>query len=480
MEAMQQSEPTWSRKNANAEMSAMYNAEIQRGDNYYHGTLANTRKARLAAAENNDLDSQLAIDDNYFRLMNMGFQRRLALDKGASASSSENVLRASAMRTAAAFDVGRSRAEQLKALKDERTKERSGLIRYVPQRFHKYLDFLATLKKEPSVRERNRAYFLGAFFSFVVVLNASARSSFMYCVVGNLALMSALLSRGQPALDQKPGMPRRQPASWSGQSFRTAVAIQVLSSLPVTLAVLLLSKVLPIPGNISGKLAMSAGLASAAFNTVRFEVFETKAQAGSRWKTFMAASTAVDEEQLQSQIDEHRETDMYDFDYDPQIDDYPVQPKYLDELEPKEPGGSGEVDEEAQQAQYEEWMVERINSRKAPVEDVAPETPWVGGKAGMYIEKVPKWLGEAYERNVLNANQWRGKPTVHQKDYSEFEDIAGPVGFRDKRPDWLDMFGTGVWEEKTQQSRKAARAFGTYRKCMHKIDKDVVLLKCDE
>jgi len=476
MGAMQKSEHIWGQKSRRAEMRAMYEAEVQRGDNYFEGTLGNTRRARLAAAENNDADSKLAVDDNYFKLMNLGFRRRLAT-KG---SNKIDFVRDSALRTAAAFDVGRSKEQQLQAMKNERNKQRPGLYKYVPERLHKYIDYLSTLQKEPSVRERNRAYFLGAFFSFVVVLNASARSSFMYCVVGNLALMSALLSRGQPSLEQKPGMPRRQPASWSGPSFRSALAIQLLYSLPVSLATMLLTAIFPIPLNIRGKLAMSLGLLSGAYNSARYEVFETKAKAGWRWRKAMDDITALDEQVLADQISQHRKTDLYDFDYDPQVDDYPPQPKFRSELEPTRPGGSGELNEDEQQRQYSAWMEERVNSRRAPVEHVEPDEPWVGSKAGMYIDKVPKWLGEAYEENVLNANQWRGKPTLHPKDYSEFEDVEGPLGFRDKRPDWLDMFGTGVWEEKTQMSRKAARAFGTYRKCMHKIDKEVVLQKCDE
>lgn len=175
---------------------------------------------------------------------------------------------------------------------------------------------------------------------------------------------------------------------------------------------------------------------------------------------------------------------MYDYDYDPMIDDYPRRMKYLDELdgglEGPGVGGSGQLDEDDAAEHYNQWRDDMKNSRRSPIEYVAPEEPWVGGKKDMYVDKVPKWLGEAYERNVRNANQWRGKPTIYEKDTSEFDDVEGPIGFRDKRPDWLDLFGSGIWQEKTQASRKLAREFGTYRKTMHKLDKDVVLKKCDE
>ena len=81
MESMQRSGHAWTRKNQMAEVQAMYDAEVQHGDNYFTGTLGNTRRARLAAVEAEDADSKLAVDDNYFRLMNMGFSRRLAAEK---------------------------------------------------------------------------------------------------------------------------------------------------------------------------------------------------------------------------------------------------------------------------------------------------------------------------------------------------------------------------------------------------------------
>lgn len=98
----------------------------------------------------------------------------------------------------------------------------------------------------------------------------------------------------------------------------------------------------------------------------------------------------------------------------------------------------------------------------------------------MYVQNIPVWLNTAYQKNVLKANKWRGKPTKFVKDNTEFEPIVGPVGFRDKQPSWLqDLFSAGIWEEKITASRKAARAFGSYRKTMWKIDKEVQLQPCD-
>lgn len=475
-------------KQINQEMKLMKGLDISRANNYFEGTLASTRKGRLDASSANDADAKLAVDDTYYKLMNMGFSRRLALEKGSSniGLGKNSILSRSALRTASAFDVGKSKEDQLKELQDIRNNERPGFLKFVPESFNRYFDYLKSLEKVPKKSEKTRALFLGAFFSFVVWMNASARSSFMYNVIGNLMLLSALLSRGQPQIENKPGMPRRQPASWSAMAFRTALAIQFIFSVPVSFLVMLLTYPLPLSGNIRNKLAMSTGLLTASYFTAKYEVFEVKGKGGWRWKKAMEDIQSQDEKILADQVMK-TEKEMYDYDYDPMIDDYPYQMKYLDELdgglEAPGVGGTGTLDEDEAAEHYASWKSDMKNSRRAPIEYVDPEEPWVGGKKDMYVDKVPKWLGEAYENNVRNANQWRGKPTIHEKDTSEFDDIAGPKGFRDKRPDWLDLFGAssgGIWEEKTSKSRKLARAFGTYRKTMHKLDKDVKLQKCDE
>jgi len=181
-------------------------------------------------------------------------------------------------------------------------------------------------------------------------------------------------------------------------------------------------------------------------------------------------------------------TEMYDYDYDPQIDDYPPLPRFLDEvdgsggLEAIMAGGAGELDEAESAVHYGAWMDARRDARKAPILDAESDDKWVGGKAGLFVdpEKVPGWLTKAYRKNVTLSNRWRDKPAKYLKDTKEFDPIQGPMGHRDKRPEWLnEHFGGGIWEEKLSVSRKAARAFGSYRKTMWKVDKEVVLQPCD-
>ena len=107
------------------------------------------------------------------------------------------------------------------------------------------------------------------------------------------------------------------------------------------------------------------------------------------------------------------------------MDDYPAVPKYVDELKAVEAGGSGELDEGESLVHFEKWRQWRRESRRPPVEDAPPETPWVGSKEGMYVTKVPTWLSTAYKANVLKANNWRDKPARFVKDNTEFELITG-------------------------------------------------------
>ncbi len=139
----------------------------------------------------------------------------------------------------------------------------------------------------------------------------------------------------------------------------------------------------------------------------------------------------------------------------------------------------GDLDETESRNHFENWKTERQNARRPPVTDVPPETPWVGGKAGMFV-KPPEWLSSAYVKGLKKVTKWRGVETKYKKDFSEFVVATpGPFGFRDKHPDWLDAFDSQPYMEQLSISRQLARAFGTYRKTMWKIDKEVQLQACD-
>ena len=417
--------------------------------------------------------------------MSAGYDRRSFNEFRVEESEPGAILRKSALITSSQLELMKSKEEQVKDLKALRIKQRSGVMKFIPEQLHKYIDYLQSLRKNPSPKEMSKSLFIGGFFSFVVWANTSPRSSFMYFVVSALALCSSMLTRNMPAVTAAPGMDKKRIVSWSSNSFYTSLAITLLTAFVGVLTSTLLTNWLPLSRLARGKTAMISAIMSCAYFTSFFEVFEKKSENGSRWKRAMEGIISADEEaKLNSKVfSEKQLTEMYDYNYNPQVDDYPRQPKYIDELDPLQEvgvGGSGELDEGESEEGYQKWKIERKESRRPPVTDAPPETPWIGAKAGMYIPKAPEWLNKAYKVNVLKANAWRDVPSKYKKDNAEFEPEEGPFGFRDKRPDWLDMFGTGVWEEKVTASRRAARAFGTYRKTMWKIDKEVKLLPCDE
>lgn len=473
------------------ELAAMRYTDVAMADNFYEGTLPRTKKLRSSAISDNDIQRRVNIDSNFYDLMNMGFERRLASTLSDSPTGRDgrfDSLRKAAQYTESSLELGKSREEQIRDLKRQRLNARPGYMKLIPQGLHKYVDYVISMRKQPEQSEMTKNVALGAFFSFVIWANESARSSFMYLVVGNLAILSSLLTRNMPTREITPGMDKnKKVAGWSSTSFKTAAAMTFLCSIGLAGATALITSLIPIAAKAKAKAAMVASMTGVSYFTSFFEVFEEKSKNGWRWRKAVEGELPDDvTKQLSEDIfdkDAGELSDMYDYAYDPEIDEYPPLPKYVDEVDgsddPTLAAGGGDIDEPDEQKNYSAWKEWRKDSRRPPVEDAAPETPWVGSKEGMYVSKFPKWLNSAYERNVLKANQWRGKPLRYIKDYQEFEAIEGPVGFRDKRPFWFQLFGTGVWEEKTTASRRLAREFGAYRKSMFKVDDKVQLQPCD-
>jgi hypothetical protein len=462
--------------------------DIGKSDNFYSGTYSQIKKKRQQAIQDKDINKRIQVDESFQKLMLAGFNKRFNAD--VDAIKGENYMTfidRAAQKTSNEFELSKTKEEQFKELKKKELQERSGYMKMIPQGLHKYIDYVLSLSKKPNPADITRNMVLSAFFSFIIYSNAQVRAAFMYFVIGNGALMSALLTRGMPQIKAAPGVNKRKIVNWSSSSFKTASGISLLVFIfPTALLTFSTLSLFPVSNAVKAKAAMIAALNSHAYGSSFFEVFEEKSKNGWRWAKAMEGSILPEDIQktIASKVFEtdKKQNDRYDYLYDPQIDDYPPVPKFIDDLPEniaKQGDGSGDHDEGVALQAFEQWKIERKNARRPPVEDVPPETPWVGSKEGMYVKNVPTWLSTAYDKNVLGANKWRGKPQRYKKDTTEFEGVEGPFGFRDKRPDWLDLFGTGVWEEKTQASRRAARSYGTYRKSMFKVDNQVVLQSCD-
>lgn len=456
--------------------------DVSLADNYYESTYAvANRRRKDTTLGPQDIRNY---EENFFELMNIGFNRRcvneqfLGLD-----DSSGSLLKSAALKMSFHLELGKSKDEQLQDLKKLQRSQRAGVLKFFPQEFLQYYDYLVSLRINPTKIDLIKNVGFGSFFSFIVWANMSARSSFMYFVIGNLSILSLLITRNMPSSKIVPGMEKRKVATWSSNTFKTALAITLLFTGMTSLLTTLLLSPFTFNSSIKFKASMIISLLTSSFVTTFFEVFEDKNKNGWRWqKSSEGLLKPDDKARLSSLYGMEQLGDKYDFQYNPMVDEFPPKPKYIDEIDGKDPlisGGSGELDEAESLVHYNEWRQSRKDARRAPIEYAAPEESWVGSKVGMYVKKVPSWLSTAYNKYVIKANSWKSKKPKHQKDTSEFELIDGPMGFRDKRPDWLNLFGTGIWEEKISVSRRAARAFGSYRKSMWKIDKKVVLQPCD-
>ena len=455
------------------------------------------KKKRLSANHGKNMQARLDTDKNFIKLMNVGFDRRLKTDKiaeketeryslegGLTTISPSCVVQFAARQTIDQFELSKTKAEQLEELKRKKLMQRSGFMRIIPQPFHKYIDYLVSLRKPPQQGEIRRNLAVSAVFAFITMLNARARMAFIYSFIGNIAIMSILLTRNMPQLNVPMGMDRNHVVNWSQTSFRTAMGVTFLHAISAGLTFAGFLAALPLTLSLQFRLrtSMAFSVIAAAYFTSFYEVFEEKSKAGWRWKRAVKGilSDEVQERLRQQVYGEGTNggvplTQEYEVDYDPQVDDYPPLPKYMDEVD----GSGGKTIDPEDVEHYNKWFQDRRDARKPPIEDAPSEAPWLGGKPGLFVKNPPKWLTAAYKKNILKEHSWRDLPAKFEKDYTEFEPIVGSVGFRDKAPEWLEMFGSGIWQDKITVSRSAARAYGAYRKTMWKIDKEVKLLPCD-
>lgn len=295
----------------------MHTSDIAVADNYWEGTMPITKKNRLVAAKTKDVPTRIKVDENFYDLMNTGFDRRFSSEKnGASA------LLTAAKLTSFKLELGKSKSEQLADLSKERLKERTGVMKVVPQGLHKFVDYVNSMYKKPSKAEVVKNLSLGSFFSFVVFSNTGARSAFMYFVIGNLAIMSSLLTRNMPKVTAAPGMDKRKVVSWSSNAFKTALAMTLSCTITTALIVVALLSLLPIPIAVKLKSGMIAGMLSTSYFTSNYEVFESKGKGGSRWAKAQEGTLPADvEAKLAKEVygGADRADDLYDFEYNPQV-----------------------------------------------------------------------------------------------------------------------------------------------------------------
>ena len=126
----------------------MQKTDISVADNYWEGTLPRTKKIRFAAAQTKDVATRIKVDENYYDLMNTGFDRRFSTEK-----KGDSPLLAAAKLTSFQLELAKSKSEQLADLSKQRLEERTGFMKVVPPGLHKFIDYANSMYKKPAQSE---------------------------------------------------------------------------------------------------------------------------------------------------------------------------------------------------------------------------------------------------------------------------------------------------------------------------------------
>ena len=124
---------------------------------------------------------------------------------------------------------------------------------------------------------------VSAVFSLITMINARARMAFIYSCLGNIAVMSILLTRNMPDVKVPLGMDKNKVVSWAPSSFKSAVSVTALFSLSTVLVLSTLLTIVPTTLTMSQKLRiiMAGCVLGAGYFTSFYEVFEEKDKDGS-------------------------------------------------------------------------------------------------------------------------------------------------------------------------------------------------------
>lgn len=373
------------------------------------------------------------------------------------------------------FELTRSKVDQLKELKQKKIMGHNGLSKYLPEKMKIFIDYIASLRSPCTRNELITNISVAAIFSFISFVNDRVRMALMYGVIGNVAMLSILLTRNMPKQRAlSPGVDNKKLVSWSMQSFFTALSIVTLSTVFSSLACFLLLSIVPsLEYVLKTKIAISLSVICSAIVASNFEVYEDKNRSGWRWKKAKDGYLPDDvQAQLKSEIDKGEKIEgIYPFSYDPDVEE--AEYNSTNALPAKVEMEESEL---KLLTEYEKWYANRLNSRIPLSRKEGSKEKYFGVKVGLFGGSAPSWLSKAFRKHSTYKTNGKANKDVIPK---ELEKIIGPLGFRDKSPQWLDGFGNPIWEEKLTVSRKAAREFGTYRKTMWKVDENVILKPYD-
>lgn len=486
-------------------LTLMLDAGTHPSDNFWGDVRKNHQRKRLEAIQSGDKQQLEQVTRDYMNLMRQGFLRRVVaeasdvdlLDPNAPAPDPRiGLVRRAVTATSNRFELRSSKSDQLTELHKKRLAKRSWAFRLLPSLFQRLVDFTLSIRVQPSRQDMFTSLAAGTIFAFISYSNQRLKGALKFAVLGQATLFSMLLTRGTRApagSAQRPGpSPAPKGLPFALHTIQLALFYSLSTALATTAgarAVLeLLSRVffsavkLTVETKWQTSLAISVLLSS--FLLAYLQVQEDRNAVGEKWRRAMSGlpssqASAHWSSQLQAQ-ERLAVTEMYDYPYDPdQDDDKMIVGEGQAADKPSSSMGNADDPEAEHRLKYEQWKKERDEQQRQRTTSITLDEKQIGVRKGLLESKAPKWLKDVFLQSEVTKTPWkRAVKPVEKKTEQKFS-VEGPMGFRDKTPAWLEPFDGFIWEETTVVNRRAARAYGAYRKCMWKLDPEVRLLPCD-
>ena len=466
------------------ESKFIFHVDVSPMDNYWE-TVLPQYEAKLKAA-GSDTKKIAEIQKNYDQLMHVGFMRRLQsmheVPKFGKRSTMDGMIQDCAEEAFREFE--RLTGQRLSP--EKRKRKKSGFFSTLSTQ----LKYLSSLRKKPGLFELVKNVLLVAPFVWAVGKGTGdVWNKLGFSLIGHTVLIVALVLRGRPWNTFSTFLAKEfypfestamRTALWTNLLY-TGVAFTTVS----TLTSLFLTA---FDFNTRFSTTLSATLLASCLAASIYEVYEPRERDGWRWEHFMELEEGMGSltgTPSGSPAAAESLTQLYDFAYDPEVDDDQAAQRDASLLlaNGMDPDAVSEI--ESSQKHYEDFRRQVQASRKAPIDydenNLEALNELIGAQPGFLLPEkdIPDWMHEAYDQHVTGKADWQQVPRVQRIDqFTPDEDIKhiGPKFFRDKRPKWMAELSPESEEvDPDEETRKLARQYGTYRKAMYKVDKEIVL-----
>lgn len=387
-----------------------------------------------------------------------------------------------------------SQDEMVQQLKLKKERKSQGLFAFAPSVVKPFINYLIANYKKPKLSELQGNLLYGLFFALLIIFDSSGRTV-IFTAAGYCALASRILFRNMADAKTNPdavqgGRSVLDSIQFSTQSLIAATLITTFFGVSGSFLARLIVSLIPglAKSKMKGPLISAFGMIPAAIGISYFEVFEDVANTGSRWKKAqdIVAKVDFDSELAATDLSEKdaEQTETYDFEYDPDIDDYPgAAQRYQHDIDIMyNPEKKAEINRELfnpdDAKHYEEWEIALKDMQVPPLMPDDVNDNFVGAEDTFLTAKGPKWVRKIYMEESRRGSKWKNIEQVFKSNL-EKDPITGPPGFRDATPKWIKDVADKAVRNDGRNSPERKHEFGTYRRSMWKIDKDVKPLKAD-